>query len=356
MVTNTDSISSKSKPSRPSTSSEVEDFNFAGMIFDQTKPEKENSRKKRGNSKDKTASSPYDKRASASQTRKKDDPVDVTKNSHTSELTSACQTLPVTGENSFSKKVDELGNFRSEMDNFKDEIRYMLSGMLNSSSSPNNINRKRRHSDGSKQTSCVYDSGDESDDNEPIMELTQTRFKIPKLSDKADNDVTAQIDEILDDLPAMAQENGGEDNLDFEETLVKDYVISTTVGKSVNEKIAPIIESLFSNPLPNEKLTGFIEKYPRPDNVKVFAPSVNYEVWRVLKPNTRVQDCKMAKTSEKLIKASYAIISAINELLVLKKSVPDKQKEFSSIVKTSLDGLTLLGSTALDLHQKKRFP
>ncbi|KAK6178418.1 hypothetical protein SNE40_013210 [Patella caerulea] len=104
------------------------------------------------------------------------------------------------------------------MDNFNDEIRYMLSGMLNSSSSPNN--RKRRHSDGNKQTSSnsntgVYDSGDESDDNEPIMELTQTRFKIPKLSDKADNNVTAQIDEILDNLPAMAQENGGEDNLDF---------------------------------------------------------------------------------------------------------------------------------------------
>ncbi|XP_055954735.1 uncharacterized protein LOC130010755, partial [Patella vulgata] len=114
---------------------------------------------------------------------------------------------------------------------------------------------------------------------------------------KKEVEITNQIDDLLADENSSEPVTQNSDFDVFEEALETEYCTNDEkVGKNISNKIAGIVNDIFSHSMTDEKIKEIFDKYPRPGNIDVFLPRVNREIWSNIKPQTRSSDIKYQKT------------------------------------------------------------
>ncbi|KAK3724329.1 hypothetical protein QZH41_001810 [Actinostola sp. cb2023] len=180
-----------------------------------------------------------------------------------------------------------------------------------------NSRRKRRHSLSSSEydeddSLSVQASGDEL--NELVNEPPTTGGDSSKVNDTAS-------DEVLKELEAAILEDD-------------------KLGPKIRQQLADIAIKRWGKKLPQDKITGLVEKHPMPENcVDIKVPRVNTEIWQTLDPAGRKSDLRLTNMQQNLQRATSAVLTMCEKVLALKME-NDVSK---SILADGIDNIALTG-------------
>ncbi|RUA04501.1 MAG: hypothetical protein DSY43_06165 [Gammaproteobacteria bacterium] len=191
-----------------------------------------------------------------------------------------------------------------------------------------NSRRKRRHSLSSSEydeddSLSVQASGDEL--NELVNEPPTTGGDSSKVNDTAS-------DEVLKELEAAILEDD-------------------KLGPKIRQQLADIAIKRWGKKLPQDKITGLVEKHPMPENcVDIKVPRVNTEIWQTLDPAGRKSDLRLTNMQQNLQRATSAVLTMCEKVLALKME-NDVSK---SILADGIDNIALLGHVGAELSCFRR--
>ena len=104
--------------------------------------------------------------------------------------------------------------------------------------------------------------------------------------------------------------------------MVADELNVEKCGPEVAENLAKVVNKRVRTKLAEEKLKEKQNLYSRPKNCEAMAPTrVNSEIWRQLQPHTHLQDVRMQKVQNSLLKELMPLTQLTNTLLQLPISV-----------------------------------
>ncbi|KAK3745292.1 hypothetical protein QZH41_013949 [Actinostola sp. cb2023] len=169
----------------------------------------------------------------------------------------------------------------------------------------------------------VQASGDEL--NELVNEPPTTGGDSSKVNDTAS-------DEVLKELEAAILEDD-------------------KLGPKIRQQLADIAIKCWGKKLPQDKITGLVEKHPMPENcVDIKVPRVNTEIWQTLDPAGRKSDLRLTNMQQNLQRATSAALTMCEKVLALKME-NDVSK---SILADGIDNIALLGHVGAELSCFRR--
>ena len=135
---------------------------------------------------------------------------------------------------------------------------------------------------------------------------------------------------------------------------VKNLFSGKTGNPFVNAKLANILEKVYLEKISEEKTKSLLKKYQKPESCnKMRVPQCNPEIWKInlssLQHSTFHTDISLRKILLHLMKASYAIVNACDELIVAEET--ERSNKLLIIFDESV---ALLGLSTIQLNALKR--
>ena len=118
-----------------------------------------------------------------------------------------------------------------------------------------------------------------------------------------------------------------------------------------NAKLANILEKFYLEKISEEKTKSLLKKYQKPENCnKMRVPQSNPEIWKInLSSFQRSTDINLQKILLHLMKASYAIVNACDELIVAEET-----ERSNNLLTMLVDSVALLGLSTIELNALRR--
>ena len=141
------------------------------------------------------------------------------------------------------------------------------------------------------------------------------------------------------------------DNEKLLDNVSEEFSSKEELGTPVSEKLAKIVNSLFTSGMEGGKLKNFNEKYKRPENcTHLSAPKINSEIWNEnLLTANRMTDISLHKIQLLNVSAAYAVTETCEKVIGrLAKYKMDLSKE---LLTPLIDALAFLGEVASDTNQ-----
>ena len=96
--------------------------------------------------------------------------------------------------------------------------------------------------------------------------------------------------------------------------LCDKYQIAEKCDHEINDNLAAFINSSFRNGIPEETLTEMLKDIHRPQNCEALVKTkVNPCIWRLLKPQTQIEDVKFQTLQNVLVKASVNLAKLLDK-------------------------------------------
>ena len=179
------------------------------------------------------------------------------------------------------------------------------------------------------------------------------------------NKEDSQEECIIPDQQNLAEEiqelctetSAGNSNLDNKKLLdniSEEFSSKEELGTPVSEKLAKIVNSLFTSGMEEEKFRNLNKKYKRPENCPhLSAPEINSEIWNEnLLTANHMTDISLCKIQLLNVSAEYAVPKTCEKVIGrLGKYKMDLSKE---LLKSLIDALAFLGQAASDTNQLRR--
>ena len=129
-----------------------------------------------------------------------------------------------------------------------------------------------------------------------VRDDVASEFSDDLCDDHSNPRVSDEIDHFLaQNVGQYSAETQAEASRDLKD-LAAEFSTNERTSSSIDDDLLKIIEGLVDNKLPNEKIDGLTEKYPRPENCNLFVvPKTNRAVWNQLKDATKKADIGMQK-------------------------------------------------------------
>ncbi len=113
---------------------------------------------------------------------------------------------------------------------------------------------------------------------------------------------------------------------EFDELLEEEQVS----GPAVQAKLANITEKMIEVRFSEDRMKNVLDKIVRPKNIKnVGPPRVNASIWQRIKLDTKKQDVKFVKVTEKICKSIISSVLIAEKLQKIKEKVTDKELKSS---------------------------
>eukprot|EP00794_Sanderia_malayensis_P021325 gene21325-23400_t len=123
---------------------------------------------------------------------------------------------------------------------------------------------------------------------------TGTRVEDDCLSLEGHDSLDDDINNLVDPQQNRPDDEPEDDVLD---EMSIQHVTAEKIGKSINSKVAGIVNSLFANKQKDDKVNKIVDKQARPENCpNLFVKSCNEEIWRaIMTIDDRKKDKQMQK-------------------------------------------------------------
>lgn len=196
----------------------------------------------------------------------------------------------------------------------------------------------------------------------PSLETKGQKRKRAQIeSDSSESEVDEQVEKILlgesDDPDTGSNSHNMADHADTAnadnasgdgavvdelDLLQQEYENDEETGKPISEKWAKILEAMSKGKMNDDKLKEKMRK--RPDNVRVFTPRVNAEIWSMMAHTAKSSDLKSQKWQSNLISAAFALTEVVEKLVNTDKAA----------AKPVSDAMGLILKTVHDLSMERR--
>lgn len=156
----------------------------------------------------------------------------------------------------------------------------------------------------------------------------------------------------LDYLLNPPADNKEEDDLLVE--LKKAYAAQVdAAGPPINKDFGELINGMFSDIMPDEKVKTLLELYVRPENCpNVVSARVNQEVWDGLSTSTRISDIALSKVGAKIVKGATPVIRVVDGLYQARRS--GSPPDISNAIRGCMDALAIIGNAVHELNVLRR--
>ena len=183
------------------------------------------------------------------------------------------------------------------------------------------------------------DTGSDPDRNEDSLGLgghDSLDEDINKLIDPPDKEAEGKEGDILDEISVQ-------------------HVAAEKLGKSINNKVAGIVNSLFANKQKEDKINKIIEEQARPENCpNLFVKTCNEEIWRsIMSIDDRKKDKQFQKVLSCVMSATLANVEVAN-LLVDFHEKNEIRQSYKTLQKKAIDSVALLAHACAELNQIRR--
>jgi hypothetical protein len=209
-----------------------------------------------------------------------------------------------------------------------------------------------------------YEEDEELENLEPPAKKPRSGGAFGVLQDLLTNAVTTpQLEAAPSQEKTTSPINDSRDDsvcvVNDKDDVIGDAIIHTIMqdmskegeGDPVREDIAGLIDALFKEGLPEEKLKEKMTAYAKPANVACLAPvKVNSVIWDSLPPPARSMDLKMQKVHNGLIKALIAATQAASGL----KNVGQLTPELGGVLEKIFDSIIFACTATKDLNLRRR--
>lgn len=167
-------------------------------------------------------------------------------------------------------------------------------------------------------------------------------------STSGNTDVDAEVDEMINSTPKVSVLDASEH--DVLGSIAQEYDLDEQCSEEVNPKLTAIVNKMVRSKLNDDKLKEKLSQCTRPANCEnISGTKVNPEIWPKIKPGTRSRDIKLQRLQN--ILAMVPLVKVTNTLMLPHSKLPDSA---TSVIKTLIDSVALLGHANCELVQRRR--
>lgn len=207
-----------------------------------------------------------------------------------------------------------------------------------------------------KQSGSRDGSEGYSNKKRKIHEISDDEGNMPDEESESDADVDAFLAANgAGENELVSDGDSDSDDWDFSMEVESQFQLNDETGPDLSENVAKMVMKLVQKTVPEETMKAKLAKVKKPGNCEeLMTPSMNPEVWGLLRSGIRSKEIRAQKIQTKTVKGITMLAQTVNRLTEQNLGKKAKPVDPKTLVKDLFGVIGILGSVFQDVSQLRK--